>query len=297
MGEATVRRVDHGGREWLHVCTPAGELGWMCLSPPLLYPSSPRTEPMLRHALAGWFGAPLPDLAVWDLAIPLVASPAVASAPAQAAGTHEVPAEFDLARRAAGAAVRAKAEELRRTGARPGTLQRIVLGVPEEERSWLKGLEGERLVGQELQRLPRSWRVLHSIPVGAKGSDIDHIAIGPGGVFSLNAKHHPGASIWVHDHAFKVNGASHPYLRNSRHEAERAERILSAAVGHPVPVRPVIVPVSAARLTIKQMPPDVSVISSRQIASWLKRRPDVLSPAEVQAIFQQARDERVWQPA
>jgi hypothetical protein len=252
---------------------------------------------MLRHALAGWFGVPLPDLAVVDPAIPVTASPAEALAPTEVVGTREVPAEYDLALRAAGAAVRAKAEELRREGARPGTLQRIVLGVPEEERSWLKGLEGERLVGQELQRLPRSWRVLHAIPVGANGSDIDHIAIGPGGVFSINTKHHPGASIWVHDRAFRVNNVSHPYLRNSRHEAQRAERILSAALGRPVPVRPVIVPVRAARLTIKQMPPDVSVIAAPQIATWLKRRPDVLSPAEVQAIFQQARDERVWQPA
>ncbi len=41
------------------------------------------------------------------------------------------------------------------------------------------------------------WRVLHAIPVGERGSDIDHLAIGPAGVFTINAKYHAGAKIWV----------------------------------------------------------------------------------------------------
>ena len=40
----------------------------------------------------------------------------------------------------------------------------------------------------------RAWRVGS---VGERGSDIDHLAIGPGGVFTINAKHHAGAKIWV----------------------------------------------------------------------------------------------------
>jgi hypothetical protein len=56
---------------------------------------------------------------------------------------------------------------------------------------------------------------LHSIPIGNKGSDLDHLVIGPGGVFSLNAKHHLNASICIAGSVFTVNGQRTNYLRNS----------------------------------------------------------------------------------
>jgi hypothetical protein len=46
-----------------------------------------------------------------------------------------------------------------------------------------------------LPRLADQWRVRHAVPIGDKGSDIDHVVIGPGGVFTINAKHHPDSAI------------------------------------------------------------------------------------------------------
>ncbi|WP_169923783.1 nuclease-related domain-containing protein [Propionicimonas paludicola] len=75
--------------------------------------------------------------------------------------------------------------------------------------SWEVGVEGERLVAAELARLttvdPR-WHVLHSLPVGRQGADIDHLVIGPCGIFTINAKHHPRGRIWVAGATFMVNG-------------------------------------------------------------------------------------------
>jgi hypothetical protein len=39
------------------------------------------------------------------------------------------------------------------------------------------------------------WTVLHSVPVGTGSTDIDHIAIGPAGVFTLNTKYSPHPSV------------------------------------------------------------------------------------------------------
>ncbi|WP_373309716.1 nuclease-related domain-containing protein [Streptomyces tendae] len=76
----------------------------------------------------------------------------------------------------------------------PRLLERAIARVlrrPTEWDAWRKGLEGERRVGAELNRLGRhGWRVLHSIPLATK-VDIDHLLIGPGGVFSINTKHAP----------------------------------------------------------------------------------------------------------
>lgn len=103
----------------------------------------------------------------------------------------------DLARRVPGQQARAEAETLRRQAPVKSAVGRL-LGVPTADRSWRVGANGERKGGAELDKLCRRdprWRVLHSVPVGERGADIDHVAIGPGGVFTLNAKHYPD-KLW-----------------------------------------------------------------------------------------------------
>jgi hypothetical protein len=78
------------------------------------------------------------------------------------------------------------------------------------------------------------------------GECIDHLVIGPPGVFTLNAKNHPGAKIWIGGDTFMVNGRRQPYFCNSRFEAQRAATLLSTATGVPVVAVGVIVPLGAA---------------------------------------------------
>ena len=58
-----------------------------------------------------------------------------------------------------------------------------------------------------------------AVPVGEKGSDIDHVVMGPSGVFTLNTKNHIRSNVWVTENVFMVNGRKTDYFRNSRHEA------------------------------------------------------------------------------
>jgi hypothetical protein len=51
-----------------------------------------------------------------------------------------------------------------------------------------------------------SWRVLHSLVVSEEGTDLDHLVIGPHGVYCINTKNHPGHSVWVAGNTFMVNG-------------------------------------------------------------------------------------------
>jgi hypothetical protein len=103
--------------------------------------------------------------------------------------------------------------------------------------------------------------VLHAVRVGEHGSDIDHVAIGPGGVFTVNAKHHPDKSIWVGGDTFLVNGRPVPYIRNSRHEARRAARLLTEQAGFPVETTGVIAVMGAHRgFTVKKQPEDGEVL-------------------------------------
>ena len=89
--------------------------------------------------------------------------------------------------------------------------------------SWYKGYVGEVAVAETLETLvEQGWLVFHSVPVGSKGSDIDHVLVSPkGNVFTVNTKHHAGKKIWVSEKQVRVNGQVVPYLRNSKHEATR----------------------------------------------------------------------------
>jgi hypothetical protein len=172
-----------------------------------------------------------------------------------------------------------------------------VLRLHTDERAWRIGADGEEKVAKQLQKLGAEWRVLHAIRVGAAGADIDHLVIGPGGVFSLNAKMHPGAKVWVAGDTVLVNGKRQPYVRNSRFEARRASNLLTATCGFPVMVSGVVVVVAASDLVIKAAPSDVHLVARRQIARWLRRRPPILAQETVEHIFERGRSSSTWQAA
>jgi hypothetical protein len=150
-------------------------------------------------------------------------------------------------------------------------------------------------VAAELARLSRhGWYVLHSIPLPRVGADIDHLLIGPGGVFTVNAKNHRGRRVWVGDHAVRVDhGTGRPYVRTARREAERAARVLSEACGFPVAVSGVLAFVAPAALRVEPTLRDVRAVRDRELSA-LAPLSGVLSAAQVERVHRVARDRRVW---
>ncbi|WSD35348.1 NERD domain-containing protein [Streptomyces sp. NBC_01750] len=198
----------------------------------------------------------------------------------------------DLALNRPGAALRAKL-----AAAGPGPVERAItwlLRRDSEWDSWRKGLAGERRVGSELQRLSnRGWRVLHSVPL-PREVDIDHLLIGPGGVFSINTKHHQNAKVWVGDDSVKVNhGKPHPYARKSRAEAQRVQKVLGRHCDFEVPIEPVIVFVGVSELKRVATLLDVRVYREREVAA-LGPLKGALSLEQVERVYQVARHRRAW---
>jgi hypothetical protein len=181
---------------------------------------------------------------------------------------------------------------------RVGTFIARALDMKTDERAWRVGAGGEETVGAKLEKLTKhGWHVLHAVPVGKRGSDIDHVVIGWGGVYTLNTKTHPGARVWVGEHAVRVNGQPTQYLRNSRHEAERAGRLLSQAVGFAVPVRSALVLLTGTlipNVTIKKAPADVGIYDRMDIPGVFKRAPRRIDAEQVEAIYDAARRCTTW---
>jgi len=66
----------------------------------------------------------------------------------------------------------------------------LILPLPEETpkvRAWERGASGERIVGARLDRIV-GIDVLHDRRIPGTRSTIDHIAVGPGGVYVIDAK-------------------------------------------------------------------------------------------------------------
>lgn len=234
--------------------------------------------------------------------------PASERAPSSASGSPtEVPAplsdearttplnEPDLAATRAGAMAREQAVALREAVPVRTFFSRLV-GAKTEERAWRIGADGEERVAARLDALRRKdprWRAIHSIPL-ASDVDIDHLVIGPGGVFTLNTKHHPGARVWVAGDTLMVNGARQPYVHKSRHEARCAAALLGGATLRAVSVTGVIVLVGAEDLTVKKPASGVEVLYRGRLVRWLRQQPEVLDDAAIEALLDAARRPSTW---
>jgi hypothetical protein len=178
-----------------------------------------------------------------------------------------------------------------------------------DARSWYRGALGEVVVANVLSQLGPEWTVLHAVPVGqlgpagsshrtgpdgSAGSTIDHVILGPGGIFTINTKNHSGKKIWIGGGTFLVNGYKEPHMRSSVREAESASRLLSDVTGRPVVVTPVIVVVNPASITTGRKPPRVAVLASDTLKRWLVRRPRVLSDRAVAHFSMFAEEPSTW---
>lgn len=150
-----------------------------------------------------------------------------------------------------------------------------------DSRPWYLGALGELDVANRLDLLGAGWTVLHSVPIGTRGSDIDHVVVGPGGVFTINTKFHEGANVWVGSRRLLVNGRKTDHLRNTRYEAQRVGRLIERMLGRTIPVTGVIALVGIRRLTFKSRPEDAVVLRAGELARWLTRRPPVFSPNQL----------------
>ena len=203
----------------------------------------------------------------------------------------------DLARNKPGAAASARGRELRREHALLTTAADL-LGIRTAARSFAIGARGERVAGRKLERWAAryGWQVLHAVPVGQHGTDIDHVVIAGFGVVTINTKV-TGTAVWVGEYGMTVGGIKVDYVRKSRAEADRARRLLARAVGATVPVQSAVVFVGARRFTVvRGGPPDVAVLRSpAALRRWLRQRPAVLEPGQVDVLYQAARRPETWQ--
>ncbi|WP_258572600.1 nuclease-related domain-containing protein [Actinomadura parmotrematis] len=160
--------------------------------------------------------------------------------------------------------------------------------------AWQKSSAIERRTEKQLKGLERNgYRVLHAraVPMDDEGvSDgrIDHLVIGPSGVYAIDSEK------W--DKRLPVRTLSHrklfhgPFnkkerLDEARWEADQASKIIGGQVGFEVPVQPSVaiygpsIPWKVMRVR------DVDVFSGNRARGYLRRRPRILTDTDVDQIY------------
>jgi hypothetical protein len=153
--------------------------------------------------------------------------------------------------------------------------------------AWRRGAAGEQRTARLLGPLERQgWVVLHDLAVPGSRANLDHLVIGPGGVFVVDSKQFrgrlqldPSGRLWHGRYPLA------PTLRAVSFEADRAAQVL--ADSH------VVVPIVAVHGAQvpwgKVVTQGVPVVSARRLPSMLRTLPAVLGPERVAALAHQAR--------
>jgi Nuclease-related domain len=154
--------------------------------------------------------------------------------------------------------------------------------------AWRRGAAGERCTARRLAGLERhGWAVLHDLALPGSRANLDHLAIGPGGVFVIDSKQYrgqlqldPTGRLW--HGRFPLS----PALRAVSFEADQAALVLTDP-------DVVVVPVMAIHGTQvpwgKVVMDGVPVVPARRLPSMLRELPAVLGPERVAAMADQAR--------
>ncbi|MGV8896652.1 MAG: nuclease-related domain-containing protein [Rhodoglobus sp.] len=161
-----------------------------------------------------------------------------------------------------------------------------------EARISYRGALGELLVGDVLENLGHRWDVLHDVPLGY--SSLDHLVIGPAGVFTVHTANCNGVDAVIDDDAMLVAGEARHDIPVARAVAGEVAQILSAAAGRPITVSPLLVVVGPRRLIVRTAPDDVAIISSADLEKRLCTAPQALNGDEVALISDIADLDVTW---
>jgi hypothetical protein len=154
----------------------------------------------------------------------------------------------------------------------------------------------QRAVAEFLEELGVRWDILHGVPCPQGGPQLDHLVIGPAGVFVIRGFDFRAADVWVTEDGLRVGRRRHPLTDLVAQVAAAAQR-LETATGLQPAARAVAVVLEPAKIWTKRDSDTVAVVTGKALVTWLLAQPQTLSGTEV-AMLSDAADRPVtWDAA
>ncbi len=177
----------------------------------------------------------------------------------------------------------------------PRTSLGVVFGasvVRPQSRAGYRSALAELRVGDVLGELGRRWDVLHDLPL--KDGSLDHLVIGPAGVFAVRTVHCDGLPAVLEAVGLTVGGEVVEDLDRACADAEEVARTLTDASRERIRVRPLLVLVDARRFTARSPAPGVCIVPVQDLARTLSRASRILDGDEVAAVSDIADLSDIW---
>jgi Nuclease-related domain len=135
---------------------------------------------------------------------------------------------------------------------------------------WDRGATGEEAVGAVLAAFDApGWHVMHDVVIGSRGN-VDHVVIGPPGVFTIETKSHRGR--------IRARSVKRAMLAQAYAPAKALERVTRAKVA------PLLVFSDAYVLPPVSRQRGVTVLTARRLVHYLERLPRSLSDEQAAAL-------------
>ena len=151
--------------------------------------------------------------------------------------------------------------------------------------AWRKGAEGEELTALGLAKLPLGYTTLHDLRMPGSRANIDHLVIGPTGVFTVETKNY-ASRVEVKWGSARCAGRSMTPVVN---QANGQARAVSGVLG--LPVRPLVCvqgPGVSGSLFGKASAGGVRFCSGRRLVEVIKSSRTTLTGPEVELLAQVA---------
>jgi len=178
-----------------------------------------------------------------------------------------------------------------------GMLQDMRAIAVHQRDQYLKGTSGEMRIGARLNALHRrGWGVLHAIPLYDGRADIDHLLIGSGGIWTINAKAHGALPIRVNGDRMSVGRSPVTHIPAARHEAS-VVRTLAHSLGHRVPVYAAVALDihHSTPLKVTAAPTDVVVGRTEDVIQAIHRSEGIVDTGTVHTLFALLRQRSTWE--
>lgn len=95
----------------------------------------------------------------------------------------------------------------------PIYLSYLSKGGEKNDNSWGTGYMVEELVGTKLAALGDNYRVIHDVSKGKGNENIDHIVIGPTGIFVIESKANKNAMVYYENNQRIISGLGNKFMK------------------------------------------------------------------------------------
>lgn len=129
---------------------------------------------------------------------------------------------------------------------------------------------------------------------GPRDERAGFLAIGPSGLFAVTIADHGRARVLVAGDVVQINGKRPAYVAETRRDAKRASKALSAAVGLTVPVTPVLTFVGSGVISVYGLPKECLVATHRELDRLLVAGGSRISPATAEKLSEIAHQPTTW---